>query len=853
MALLTSIKRFMSKQSHRRNNQTYRSRLRLESLEERLTPSVDMWVGLARYSNNSLNPNWSAPANWSLNAPPGPSDIAFFDHDTNNNSTAIVDASYTIAGLTLDKTWGGAAGTLDVNNALTVTGNFEEDSGIVNTSAALTIEGAASLWTDGTMDIGSVPVVNAGTLTMATASGGQGQHVIGGTLMNQGTMNLVPGAAGVEQLVLEDGATVNNASTGSINVGASCEISDIFGGVLINAGTITKNAPDTTDIVATFDNNGGSINLKSGTVSFDGGGKIDGATISVASASRLGLADSSVPMVCSGTLAGTGAGTVAITQTLTVASTGLTLQMPGNLLQWSSGTVDVSSGGTLINAQNSVINTSANVAISGAGTLNNQGTINVANGSNLDLTRGASLNNSQGATIDLIAKSLISSNGEPSDIFSNSGLLEKTGSNSAGITSPFNNNGGTLKVVSGNLNVASTGGLVNGVNLIVSQGAAVNLAAGTAPVDYQGAITGNGAGTVTETGFMVITSAGATFKMPGSMFQWGVGNGAPTTIELQSGATLINAKGSTLNLRPGGVNVVGPGRLVNNGTIAEIGDASFWLKQNATLRNGTGATFDFIGNGQLWVYGTTTCNFVNAGTLEKTGGTGWAYVQPSLLNNTGTVAVQSGSLDIMCPVSQIAANTLNAGTWIANGTSAVAATLKIDSATFHTLSTKVILGPNATFTNLAGLTTVGAAGSLNLTGGASLTTAGALTNLGSISLSPGSVLTVGGSFTEASTGTLTLQMGVAGSADSIGTLVSTTGKVTLQGNLNVTSTAVPAVGSSFAIVENEGNAAIIGAFASLAEGATFTVQSGNTSMTFQITYVGTAADGGHNVMITRIA
>jgi hypothetical protein len=55
------------------------------------------------------------------------------------------------------------------------------------------------------------------------------------------------------------------------------------------------------------------------------------------------------------------------------------------------------------------------------------------------------------------------------------------------------------------------------------------------------------------------------------------------------------------------------------------------------------------------------------------------------------------------------------------------------------------------------------------------------------------------------------------------------------------------------LLDNEGNADIGGHFAGLGEGATFTVSSGGTTMTFQISYVGTDADGNQNVVITRIS
>jgi hypothetical protein len=198
---------------------------------------------------------------------------------------------------------------------------------------------------------------------------------------------------------------------------------------------------------------------------------------------------------------------------------------------------------------------------------------------------------------------------------------------------------------------------------------------------------------------------------------------------------------------------------------------------------------------------------------------------------------------------------LTAGNWAVSHSATSNSTLTIGSTgTLTTIGSKAhvtLSGLNTTFTNLSGLSTILAGGSLTLAGNQSFTTAGALTNNGSITLSPGSVLTVSGNFVEASTAKLTLQMGNVSGSPAIGNIVSTTGAVTLGGGLTVTSTVVPAVGSSFEIVDNEGNALINGVFTNLPEGATFTVKVGTTTMTFKITYVGSDSDGGNNVYVTR--
>jgi uncharacterized repeat protein (TIGR03803 family) len=305
----------------------------------------------------------------------------------------------------------------------------------------------------------------------------------------------------------------------------------------------------------------------------------------------------------------------------------------------------------------------------------------------------------------------------------------------------------------------------------------------------------------------------------------------------------------------GDLVVTGAGTLTNDGQIYEAGINSLILKRTATLSNAGGATFDITDNGGVGQSGGGS--FTNAGTLEKTQGTGISTIATSTLNNTGTVEATSGILDIAATVAQVSGKTLTGGTWKVIGSATVHAKLDITSAgRFTTVGSgaKVTLsGTTVAFPNLTSLATIDKGASLSLLHSQSRTTVGALTNKGSLVLGPGSTLTVSGSFTQTSTGSLTTEVGGPKSAPTFGQVFSTTGTVSLAGSLDATSTVVPAVGDSFTILENKGNSAIRGSFAGLAEGATFTVTEGTTTMTFQITYVGPGTFGDNNVIITRIS
>jgi hypothetical protein len=225
------------------------------------------------------------------------------------------------------------------------------------------------------------------------------------------------------------------------------------------------------------------------------------------------------------------------------------------------------------------------------------------------------------------------------------------------------------------------------------------------------------------------------------------------------------------------------------------------------------------------------------------------------------VAVANGTLDIAATVSQVSGSVVTGGSWSVNSTSTIRSTppSTLDITTTGTLTeigtaaNITLNGLTTTFTNLSGLNTIDQGGSFSLLGGQSFMTRGALTNKGSLTLDPSSVLTVSGSFTQSSSGTLVTELGGNPSLPAIGELVSTAGQVALAGNLDVTATVVPRLGSSFEILANKGNLPIIGTFANLPEGATFTVQVGTQTLTFSITYVSQNGSGSNNVVINLVS
>src|SRR6185503_14551341 len=151
-----------------------------------------------------------------------------------------------------------------------------------------------------------------------------------------------------------------------------------------------------------------------------------------------------------------------------------------------------------------------------------------------------------------------------------------------------------------------------------------------------------GSGTVTITGPATFTDNN------GNVEEKGTG-----TTDLKGGGTL----NGTSSLLLDGTRV-----FENEGTFAWQSGNIIFLSQGATIDNAAGGTFDDQTDGSIstFVAGATV---TNAGTFRKSAGTGTTLIQTAF-DNTGTVEVDSGTLDITGPLS-------GSGQLVINGPGAV--------------------------------------------------------------------------------------------------------------------------------------------------------------------------------------
>jgi uncharacterized repeat protein (TIGR03803 family) len=793
---------------------------------ELVPPPTDQWTG----ANSAMDNNWSDSANWSNGLPPAPSQtVNFTNNSTVKDFTATVDAPFTIAGLDIDSSWGG---TITNNSSLNVTGNFTLASGTFGGNGVTTIAGNASQWTGGTIDVSNGSFTNTGTLTY---SGSNNVVLTGaGSLINKKSII----QTGTGTLTLENGATLNNAAGSTYNIQSN-------GGISQSGDTLTtlasfSSSTGTHPSSGVILDSGGNLygTTEYGGASFDGTvfelAKGSNTITTVASFNGTNGQDPQAGLILdsSGNLYGTtffggasGDGTVfelakGSSTITTLASfngangedphTGVVMDSSGNLygITYFGG---ASGNGTIFELAK------------GSGTITTLYSFNSTNGPN---PQAGVILDSSGNLYGTLAGGGASGDGTVYELAKGSGSLTTLASfNGANGNSPADT---PLMDSSGNLYGTTYAGGANGFGTIFE------LAHGSGSITTLASFNGPNGGNLDPTGTLILDSSGNLYgttqfggtSSDGTAFEVVKGSGTISTLATFDGANGLNPVA--------GLILDSSGNLY--GTTYGGGASSYGTVFRLTQGGGS---------------------IVNTGTLEKTAGSGTSTLDAITLNNTGTVKVTSGTLDVSAKVSQASGSTLTAGTWSVNGSATVHATLDITSANhFTTIGTAAhvtLSGLNTIFTNLSALSTIDKGGSFSLRGGQSFTTTGALTNNGSLTLGPGSILTVSGSFTQSSTGTLAIQLGGSNSAPTFGQLVSTTRSVTLGGKLSVTSTVVPTVGSSFEVLDNEGNSAISGTFANLPEGATFTVKKGTTTMTFKISYVGSDGDGSKNVVITRIS
>ena len=365
----------------------------------------------------------------------------------------------------------------------------------------------------------------------------------------------------------------------------------------------------------------------------------------------------------------------------------------------------------------------------------------------------------------------------------NAGTFTKSGGAATSTISTLFNNSGTVNITSGTLNLSGGG---TDVGALYQSAGTIEFGGGTRTLDATSSITGNAlfagnAATVTTvnggvgTGLMTITagtvnfngavSTGAFTQTGGELsgsgslmvtgaanFSGGTQSGSATTLA-QGGVAFTSAAfgldgGRTLRLG-GSSSASGTSVTINlnntnpNTSVSDLGSGTLTILSGATFNDQTtGAGLQILATNRGGSDTGAAAAVNNAGTFTKSGSAGSSV--STLFNNTGTVNVQSGTLNLSGGGNDIGAIYSGAGTLeFGGGTRSFRGNNTITTSTLDNLGTMSLLnGTLAVLGSLVGTgsITIGSNSLLEL-GGASAQKVTFLTSNGSLKLDQPSTFT----------------------------------------------------------------------------------------------------------------
>ena len=329
-----------------------------------------------------------------------------------------------------------------------------------------------------------------------------------------------------------------------------------------------------------------------------------------------------------------------------------------------------------------------------------------------------------------------------------------------------------------------------------------------------GSLTFNG-GTLKVTG-AGYTSTTRTIAFNGGGFDIADPNNIFTVSQALGGTGSLTKSGSgTLTLSAS--DTYSGATTISTGTLALSGTGS--IAGSSGVAVGTGTTFDISGTG-------------SGASIKSLSGSGTAKLGNEALNLTAANGTFSGKLSGSGNLSVTGTETLS------GDNSALTGRTSVTTGSTLLLGTSGSLAGSATTVNSsATLGGSGQVGALDVEGG---------------TLSPGNSpgqITVNGNLSLDDTSTYVEQLGgtTAGTGYDQTVVAANADTVNLGGatlSLQLYNGFTPSLGQSYTILDNQGNSAITGTFAGLAQGATVT-QSGYS---FQISYTGGT---GNDVVLTE--
>lgn len=471
-------------------------------------------------------------------------------------------------------------GTLTINNSVS------------NVNAMHVAEGGSAL-NYGNEQSGVYGTINVGTSSSATGTNNVGMLVDGdeagsatnegvinvyskdsygmkvdnenGSLINNGTINIMAGATGSVAMYGEKG-TISNGKKGVINMGVSGTVMKATDATISNEGTITL--ANTASTAMRITNNGTAQNAASGTINVNGSNSYalaadDGATATLNNAGTININNGATGSYAmygkNATLTNETSGTINVLQSGTTAM----FTQVGKLT--NKGKINLAAAdaiglyvteGQAVNASGAIIDVNSNgkaMNVVGTGSITNSGTINLnaANAHGLYAQNGGTATNL--GTIKLnssgMAYGMYGSGGAK---LTNNSSINGKAENAYGMYGSNMTNAGTISITGtgtgASYGMRSTGGTVSNTSQIeVTASQAYG-------IELTGAGTATNSGTITVTG----TGNGTSYGMYGSDGAQLINNGTINVNSTSGTAVGMYATGS-------GSSITNTGNIVLNG------------------------------------------------------------------------------------------------------------------------------------------------------------------------------------------------------------------------------------------------------------------------------------------------
>lgn len=541
-------------------------------------------------------------------------------------------------------------GTLTINNSVS------------NVNAMHVAEGGSAL-NYGNEQSGVYGTINVGTSSSATGTNNVGMLVDGdeagsatnegvinvyskdsygmkvdnenGSLINNGTINIMAGATGSVAMYGEKG-TISNGKKGVINMGVSGTVMKATDATISNEGTITL--ANTASTAMRITNNGTAQNAASGTINVNGSNSYalaadDGATATLNNAGMININNGATGSYAmygkNATLTNETSGTINVLQSGTTAM----FTQVGKLT--NKGKINLAAAdaiglyvteGQAVNDSGAIIDVNSNgkaMNVVGTGSITNSGTINLnaANAYGLYAQNGGTATNS--GTIKLnssgMAYGMYGSGGAK---LTNNSSINGKAENAYGMYGSNMTNAGTISITGtgtgASYGMRSTGGTVSNTSQIEV----------TASQAYGISLTG--AGTATNSGTITVTGTGSdtSYGMYGSGGAKLINNGTINVNSTSGTAVGMYATGS-------GSSITNTGNIVLNG-VSITTDYSGISSSDDPNTDATNCTSAGCGNFIKVENGAT---FYNNGQVSSASAMNFNLMSAA---NTGTIMLARG-------------------------------------------------------------------------------------------------------------------------------------------------------------------------------------------------------------------